>query len=127
MAGAPLVTMLRMPLATVAAESNLRYLMREGSTLIGFVWPAQNPELMQQLAARHATVLAIDSLPPTLSRAQKMDALTSMAGISGYRAVIEAAHAFGRFLNGQVTAAGKVPPPEKREHSEGDRGLNGFK
>ncbi|WP_322052906.1 Re/Si-specific NAD(P)(+) transhydrogenase subunit alpha [Paraburkholderia bannensis] len=85
-------------------------LMREGAMLIGFVWPAQNPELMQQLAAKHATVLAIDSLPRTLSRAQKMDALTSMAGISGYRAVIEAAHAFGRFLNGQVTAAGKVPP-----------------
>ncbi|WP_028208959.1 Re/Si-specific NAD(P)(+) transhydrogenase subunit alpha [Paraburkholderia nodosa] len=85
-------------------------LMREGSTLIGFVWPGQNPELMQQLAAKQATVLAIDSLPRTLSRAQKMDALTSMAGISGYRAVIEAAHAFGRFLNGQVTAAGKVPP-----------------
>ncbi|MGF6967327.1 NAD(P) transhydrogenase subunit alpha [Paraburkholderia sp. WC7.3g] len=85
-------------------------LMRDGGTLIGFVWPAQNPELMQQLAAKSATVLAIDSLPRTLSRAQKMDALTSMAGISGYRAVIEAAHAFGRFLNGQVTAAGKVPP-----------------
>ena len=85
-------------------------LMREGGTLIGFVWPAQNPELMEQLIAKHATVLAIDSLPRTLSRAQKMDALTSMAGISGYRAVIEAAHAFGRFLNGQVTAAGKVPP-----------------
>ncbi|KVX60868.1 Re/Si-specific NAD(P)(+) transhydrogenase subunit alpha [Burkholderia stagnalis] len=85
-------------------------LLRDGGTLIGFVWPAQNPELMQQLAARRATVLAIDSLPRTLSRAQKMDALTSMAGISGYRAVIEAAHAFGRFLNGQVTAAGKVPP-----------------
>ncbi|MDN7589930.1 Re/Si-specific NAD(P)(+) transhydrogenase subunit alpha [Burkholderia seminalis] len=85
-------------------------LMREGGTLIGFVWPAQNPELMAQLAAKRATALAIDSLPRTLSRAQKMDALTSMAGISGYRAVIEAAHAFGRFLNGQVTAAGKVPP-----------------
>ncbi|WP_269501628.1 Re/Si-specific NAD(P)(+) transhydrogenase subunit alpha [Burkholderia sp. IMCC1007] len=85
-------------------------LMREGGTLIGFVWPAQNPELMEQLAAKRATVLAIDSLPRTLSRAQKMDALTSMAGISGYRAVIEAAHAFGRFLNGQVTAAGKIPP-----------------
>ncbi|WP_446902479.1 Re/Si-specific NAD(P)(+) transhydrogenase subunit alpha [Burkholderia sp. YIM B11467] len=85
-------------------------LMREGGTLIGFVWPAQNPELMEQLAAKRATVLAIDSLPRTLSRAQKMDALTSMASISGYRAVIEAAHAFGRFLNGQVTAAGKIPP-----------------
>jgi NAD(P) transhydrogenase subunit alpha len=85
-------------------------LMREGGTLISFIWPAQNPELMQQLAAKKATVLAIDSLPRQLSRAQKMDALTSMAGISGYRAVIEAANAFGRFFNGQVTAAGKIPP-----------------
>ena len=85
-------------------------LLREGGTLIGFVWPAQNPELMQQLAGRRATVLAIDSLPRQLSRAQKMDALTSMAGISGYRAVIEAANAFGRFFNGQITAAGKIPP-----------------
>jgi len=85
-------------------------LMPEGGTLIGFIWPAQHPELMQQLAARKATVLAIDCLPRTLSRAQKMDALTSTAGVSGYRAVIEAANAFGRFFNGQITAAGKVPP-----------------
>ncbi len=85
-------------------------LLREGGTLIGFIWPAQNPELMQQLAAKKATVLAIDSLPRTLSRAQKMDALTSQAGVAGYRAVIEAANAFGRFFNGQITAAGKVPP-----------------
>src|SRR6185503_2020472 len=60
--------------------------MREGATLVSFIWPAQNLELMQQLAARKATVLAIDSLPRMLSRAQKMDALTSMAGITGYRA-----------------------------------------
>src|SRR5512139_4025191 len=85
-------------------------LMKPGTTLIGFVWPAQNPELMQQLADRKLTVLAIDSLPRQLSRAQKMDALTSMASISGYRAVIEAANAFGRFFNGSVTAAGKIPP-----------------
>jgi NAD(P) transhydrogenase subunit alpha len=85
-------------------------LMREGSTLISFIWPAQNPELMQLLAARQVTVLAIDALPRMLSRAQKMDALTSMAGVTGYRAVIEAANAFGRFFNGQITAAGKVPP-----------------
>ncbi len=85
-------------------------LMREGGMLVGFVWPAQNPELMQQLAAKKATVLAIDALPRQLSRAQKMDALTSQAGVSGYRAVIEAANAFGRFFNGQITAAGKVPP-----------------
>ena len=85
-------------------------LMHEGQTLITFIWPAQNPELMQQLAARKVTVLAIDSLPRMLSRAQKMDALTSQAGVAGYRAVIEAANAFGRFFNGQITAAGKVPP-----------------
>src|SRR5512145_795008 len=84
--------------------------MRPGSTLLSFIWPAQNPQLMQQLAERKLTGLAIDSLPRQLSRAQKMDALTSMASISGYRAVIEAANAFGRFFNGQVTAAGKIPP-----------------
>ncbi len=85
-------------------------LMHEGQTLITFIWPAQNPELMQQLAAKKVTALAIDSLPRMLSRAQKMDALTSQAGVAGYRAVIEAANAFGRFFNGQITAAGKVPP-----------------
>jgi NAD(P) transhydrogenase subunit alpha len=85
-------------------------LMREGQTLISFIWPAQNSDLMQQLAARKVTVLAIDSLPRMLSRAQKMDALTSMAGVAGYRAVIEAANVFGRFFNGQITAAGKIPP-----------------
>src|SRR5512134_2884388 len=99
-------------------------LMREGGTLIGFVWPAQNPELMQALAAKRATVLAIDSLPRQLSRAQKMDALTSMAGVSGYRAVIEAANAFGRFFNGQVTAAGKIPPAKVFVAGAGVAGLS---
>ncbi|MEY2947005.1 MAG: transhydrogenase subunit alpha [Pseudomonadota bacterium] len=93
--------------APTAEEVNL---MHEGQTLIGFLWPAQNPDLMQQLAAKKVTALSIDALPRTLSRAQKMDALTSMAGVSGYRAVVEAAGAFGRFFNGQITAAGKVPP-----------------
>ncbi len=102
--GSDIVFKVRVPSADEVA------MLREGSTLIGFIWPAQNPELMQQLAARKATVLAIDSLPRQISRAQKMDALSSMAGISGYRAVIEAANAFGRFFNGQITAAGKVPP-----------------
>jgi len=102
--GADIVFKVRGPSAEEVA------LLRQGQTLITFIWPAQNSELMQQLAARKATVLAMDSLPRTLSRAQKMDALTSMAGVSGYRAVIEAANAFGRFFNGQITAAGKVPP-----------------
>jgi NAD(P) transhydrogenase subunit alpha len=84
-------------------------LMREGGTLVSFIWPAQNPELLKQLAAKRATVLAMDSVP-RISRAQKLDALSSMANIAGYRAVIEAAHHFGRFFTGQITAAGKVPP-----------------
>ena len=67
-------------------------LMHEGQALIGFLWPAQNPDLMQQLAAKKVTALSIDALPRTLSRAQKMDALTSMAGVSGYRAVVDAAN-----------------------------------
>jgi NAD(P) transhydrogenase subunit alpha len=83
--------------------------MREGATLVSFIWPAQNPDLLQQLAAKKATVLAMDSVP-RISRAQKLDALSSMANIAGYRAVIEAAHHFGRFFTGQITAAGRVPP-----------------
>jgi NAD(P) transhydrogenase subunit alpha len=83
--------------------------MRPGTVLVSFLWPAQNPELMQRLAARGVTVLAMDSVP-RMSRAQKMDALSSMANIAGYRAIIEAAHHFGRFFTGQITAAGKVPP-----------------
>jgi proton-translocating NAD(P)+ transhydrogenase subunit alpha len=98
-------------------------LMHAGQTLITFIWPAQNPELMQQLAARKVTVLAIDSLPRMLSRAQKMDALTSQAGVAGYRAVIEAANAFGRFFNGQITAAGKVPPAKVFVAGAGVAGL----
>jgi NAD(P) transhydrogenase subunit alpha len=78
---------------------------------------------MQAMANRGLTVLAIDSLPRQLSRAQKMDALTSMASISGYRAVIEAANAFGRFFNGQVTAAGKVPPAKVFVAGAGVAGL----
>jgi len=88
-------------------------LMRDGgtsfTTLVSFIWPAQNPELLKALAAKKATVLAMDSVP-RISRAQKLDALSSMANIAGYRAVIEAAHHFGRFFTGQITAAGKVPP-----------------
>ena len=83
--------------------------MRAGQILVSFIWPAQNPDLLQSLAARKATVLAMDSVP-RISRAQKLDALSSMANIGGYRAVIEAAHQFGRFFIGQITAAGKVPP-----------------
>ena len=83
--------------------------LRKGQTLISFFWPAQNPELLEAVRAQGATVLAMDMVP-RISRAQKMDALSSMANIAGYRAVIEAGSNFGRFFTGQVTAAGKVPP-----------------
>ncbi|MFW3616738.1 Re/Si-specific NAD(P)(+) transhydrogenase subunit alpha [Billgrantia antri] len=83
--------------------------LREGQTLIAFFWPAQNEALMERCRAKGATVVAMDMVP-RISRAQKMDALSSMANIAGYRAVIEAGNQFGRFFTGQVTAAGKVPP-----------------
>src|SRR5690554_5823983 len=83
--------------------------LREGQTLISFFWPAQNEALLEKCRAQGATVVAMDMVP-RISRAQKMDALSSMANIAGYRAVIEAGNNFGRFFTGQVTAAGKVPP-----------------
>ncbi len=84
-------------------------LMREGGNLISFIWPAQHSELLEKFTAKKATVLAMDCIP-RISRAQKMDALSSMANCAGYRAVIEAAEHFGSFFTGQVTAAGKIPP-----------------
>lgn len=83
--------------------------LREGGTLISFLYPAQNEPLLARLAARKITALAMDQVP-RISRAQKMDALSSMANISGYRAVIEATQRFGSFFTGQITAAGKAPP-----------------
>lgn len=83
--------------------------MRPGATLIARMAPARNPELIQELADANLTALAMDAVP-RLSRAQSMDVLSSMANIAGYRAVVEAANAFGRLFTGQVTAAGKVPP-----------------
>jgi NAD(P) transhydrogenase subunit alpha len=84
-------------------------MLSAGKTLISFIYPAQNPDLLQKFAQQQGTVLAMDAIP-RISRAQKMDALSSMANIAGYRAVIEAANHFGRFFTGQITAAGKMPP-----------------
>lgn len=98
-------------------------LMKPGAWLISFIWPAQQPELLKLFAAKQATVLAMDCVP-RISRAQKMDALSSMANIAGYRAVIEAAHQFGRFFTGQVTAAGKVPPAKVFVIGAGVAGLS---
>ncbi len=97
-------------------------LLREGQTLISFFWPAQNEALLKAVAAKGATVIAMDMVP-RISRAQKMDALSSMANIAGYRAVIEAGSNFGRFFTGQVTAAGKVPPAKVLVVGAGVAGL----
>ena len=96
--------------------------MRSDQTLISFLWPAQNPELLRKLTATGGTVLAMDSVP-RISRAQKVDALSSMANIAGYRAVVEAAQHFGRFFTGQITAAGKVPPAKVLVIGAGVAGL----
>ena len=98
-------------------------LLRAGQTLIAFLWPAQHPDLLQQLAARGVTAIAMDMVP-RISRAQKMDALSSMANIGGYRAVIEAAEHFGRFFTGQITAAGRIPPAKVLVIGAGVAGLS---
>ncbi|CAQ84490.1 MULTISPECIES: Re/Si-specific NAD(P)(+) transhydrogenase subunit alpha [Photorhabdus] len=105
-----------------APEDDEIALMKEGSVLVSFVWPAQNPELIQKLSDRKVTVLAMDSVP-RISRAQSLDALSSMANIAGYRAIVEAAHEFGRFFTGQITAAGKVPPAKVMIIGAGVAGL----
>ncbi|MFS0885934.1 Re/Si-specific NAD(P)(+) transhydrogenase subunit alpha [Aeromicrobium sp. 179-A 4D2 NHS] len=97
-------------------------LMLDGATLISMISPALNPELVEKLAARPITVMAMDAVP-RISRAQSMDVLSSMANIAGYRAVVEAAHEFGRFFTGQVTAAGKVPPAKVLVAGAGVAGL----
>src|SRR5258706_937967 len=98
-------------------------LLRDGSTLLSFIWPAQNPDLLARLKARRVTVIAMDSVP-RISRAQKLDALSSMANIAGYRAVVEAAQHFGRFFTGQITAAGKVSPAKVMVIGAGVAGLS---
>ncbi len=111
-----------------APERNLKLAIEEtdllspNATLISFIWPAQNEALMQKLAAKHVTVLAMDSVP-RMSRAQKLDALSSMANIAGYRAIVEAAQHFGRFFTGQITAAGKIPPAKVLVIGAGVAGL----
>ncbi len=108
-AAGDIVLKVRPPEFHDALDRHEAELLREGAHLIGFVYPAQNDELLKQLAARKVTVLAMDSVP-RISRAQKLDALSSMANIAGYRAVVEAANLYGRFFAGQITAAGKVAP-----------------
>jgi NAD(P) transhydrogenase subunit alpha len=97
-------------------------LLQPGATLISFLWPGKNRELVDRIAARKASAIAIDQVP-RITRAQKMDALSSMANIAGYRAVIEAASFYGRFFTGQMTAAGRVPPAKMLVIGAGVAGL----
>ncbi|WP_105901544.1 Re/Si-specific NAD(P)(+) transhydrogenase subunit alpha [Vibrio gangliei] len=97
-------------------------LIQDGASLVSFIWPAQNEELLNKLATKNINVMAMDSVP-RISRAQSLDALSSMANIAGYRAVVEAAHEFGRFFTGQITAAGKVPPAKVLVAGAGVAGL----
>jgi NAD(P) transhydrogenase subunit alpha len=96
--------------------------LRQGTAVVALLAPAQRPELLRTLADAGVTALALDAVP-RISRAQSMDVLSSMANIAGYRAVIEAAHVFGRFFTGQVTAAGKVPPAKVLVAGAGVAGL----
>lgn len=120
--GADIVMKVRAPEAHPALGVDETELLREGQTLISFIWPGLNPELMDRLKARKANVIAMDAVP-RISRAQKMDALSSMANIGGYRAIVEAANNFGRFFTGQITAAGKVPPAKVMVIGAGVAGL----
>ncbi|HET6279643.1 MAG TPA: Re/Si-specific NAD(P)(+) transhydrogenase subunit alpha [Polyangia bacterium] len=119
---ADLILKVRPPTFLPGGKRHEADLMKEGATLIGFFWPAQNKELIERLAARRATVLAMDAVP-RITRAQRMDALSAMANVAGYRAVIEAASHFGRFFPGQVTAAGRVKPAQVLVLGAGVAGL----
>lgn len=97
-------------------------MMKENLVLLSYLWPAQNQDLLQKLADKKVNAIAMDAIP-RISRAQKMDVLSSMANIAGYRAVIEGSYHFGRFLNGQITAAGKVDPAKVLVIGAGVAGL----
>ena len=97
-------------------------MMKEGLVMLSYLWPAQNQPLLQKLADKKVNAVAMDAIP-RISRAQKMDVLSSMANIAGYRAVIEGSYNFGRFLNGQITAAGKVEPAKVLVIGAGVAGL----
>ncbi len=117
-----IILKVRAPEFNPALKSEEVDLLHENQILITFLWPAQNPELLKKLSEKKVTALAMDSVP-RISRAQKMDALSSMANIAGYRAVVEAAQHFGRFFTGQITAAGKIPPAKVMVIGAGVAGL----
>ncbi len=118
-----IILKVRAPQKSADSDRDEVELLHSGQVLVCFLWPAQNPELLDRLAEKGVTTLAVDSIP-RISRAQKMDALSSMANIGGYRAVVEAAQHFGRFFTGQITAAGKIPPAKMLVIGAGVAGLS---
>ncbi len=121
--GSGIVLKVQPPEMDVAVQKHEADLLKEGAVLVAFIWPAKNQELVARLRARKISVFAMDQIP-RLSRAQKMDALSSMSNIAGYRAVIEAASFYGRFFTGQITAAGRVPPAKVLVIGAGVAGLS---
>ncbi|MBE7516809.1 MAG: Re/Si-specific NAD(P)(+) transhydrogenase subunit alpha [Chloracidobacterium sp.] len=120
---ADIVLKVRPPEENKAVGKHEAELLKNGATLIGFIWPAQNKETLDRLAKRKATVFGMDCVP-RITRAQKMDTLSAMANIAGYRAVIEAANHFPRFFTGQITAAGKIDPAKVLVIGAGVAGLS---
>ncbi|TBW52937.1 Re/Si-specific NAD(P)(+) transhydrogenase subunit alpha [Marinobacter halodurans] len=119
---AEFILKVRGPTYNKEADLDETSLVKDNSYLLSFLWPAQNPELLETLASKNVSAFSIDALP-RISRAQKMDALSAMGNIAGYRAVVEASNRFGRFFTGQVTAAGKVPPAKVMVIGAGVAGL----
>jgi NAD(P) transhydrogenase len=118
-----IVLKVRPPQQNPTAGSHEASLLKENSTLISFLYPAQNRAIVDALAKRKATAFGMDAVP-RISRAQVFDALSSMANIAGYKAVVEAANNFSRFLGGQITAAGKIPPAKVLVIGAGVAGLS---
>lgn len=118
-----IILKVRPPIDSTLIEEDEINLLKKEQVLISFVQPGQNEPLMKKLAEKNISVLAMDSIP-RISRAQKLDALSSMANIAGYRAVVEAAQHFGRFFTGQITAAGKIPPAKVLVIGAGVAGLS---
>ena len=122
-ASSDVILKVRPPEQNAELNINEADLMKEGGWLVGFIWPAQNRELLDRLAARKATVFGMDCIP-RITRAQKMDTLSAMANIAGYRSIIEAANNFPRFFTGQITAAGRIDPAKVLVIGAGVAGLS---
>ncbi len=121
-ASSDIVIKIRAPIFEAENPESEAALLRAGQTLICLIAPGQNPEMLQAFSNHGLTAMAMDAVP-RISRAQKLDTLSSMANVAGYRAVVEAANHFGRFFTGQVTAAGKVPPAKVLVIGAGVAGL----